>query len=127
MMVEGINCQSRAQKVLRIFPRPINRIDESDFDFAGLECLPDKIDIVFVAAGVLNFAPAQPHLTIDPAQQRFFPLGLGRVLKFFSKPASAHYRSTSRSVRRSFYFSRFRLRKDSACSYRSLQSSEPPN
>src|SRR5260370_40064379 len=65
VIVDG---RSFFQKSLRIFPRPINRVDKADLDFAFAEKFSDKIDIVFVAAGVLNFAPAEPDLAVYPVQ-----------------------------------------------------------
>ena len=67
-MIELIDCRSFAQEVLRILARSINRIDESNFRCAINVGVPDKIDIVLVAAGILDFAPAETDLAIDPAQ-----------------------------------------------------------
>ena len=67
-VIEFIDCRSFFQKSLRIFARSVNRIDESNFRCAINVGVPDKIDIVLVAAGILDFAPAQTDLAIDPAQ-----------------------------------------------------------
>ena len=69
--------------MLRIFSGPVNRVDEPDFNFAGLKRLLNKIDIFLVAAGVLNFAPAEPHLAIDSGEQRLLALGRGWLRNTF--------------------------------------------
>src|SRR6266536_2107985 len=72
MMIERVDSGSFAQEILRILARTVDGVDESNFDFASLECLPDEIDIFFVAAGVLYSAPAEFDLAVDSPQQRFF-------------------------------------------------------
>ena len=68
MMIERVERRSFFQKVLRIFSRAKNAIDEPDFGFAVSERLLNKSDIFLVAAGVLNFAPAEPNLAFDARQ-----------------------------------------------------------
>jgi hypothetical protein len=43
-------------------------------DFAGFECFPDKIDVFFVAAGVLDLAPAKSDFAVNSPQQRLLAL-----------------------------------------------------
>src|SRR5437660_1116407 len=74
MVIERVNRRSFAQEILRILTRTVDGVNESNFDFSGFECFPDKIDIFFVAAGVLDLAPAEFNLAVDSAQQRLFAL-----------------------------------------------------
>ena len=81
-MIERVNGASFAQEILRILTGTVDGVNESNFDFSGFECFPDKIDVFFVTAGVLNLAPAEFDLAVDSAQQRFFALafsGFGDV------------------------------------------------
>ena len=82
MVIERVNGGSFAQETLRVLTGTVDGINESNFDFSVFECFPDKIDVFFVAAGVLDLTPAEFDLAVDSAQQRLFALafrGLGNV------------------------------------------------
>ena len=74
MVIERVDGGSFAQEILRVLTGTVDGVDESNFDFASLECILDQIDVFLVAAGVLNFAPAEFDLAVDSAQQRLFAL-----------------------------------------------------
>src|SRR5215471_6390131 len=70
MMIETVNDRAFIQKILCIWSRPVDAIDESNPGL-GIEVnLLNKIDIVFMTAGVLNFAPAESDLAINSGEQR---------------------------------------------------------
>src|SRR6059058_6316782 len=83
MVIERVEGRSFFQQILRIFTRAKDAINKSNFDFAGLKPLLNKIDIFLVAAGVLNFAPAKPDLAIDSGKQRLLALRLGWLRDIF--------------------------------------------
>src|SRR5947207_15756097 len=93
MMIERVNGASFAQEILRILTGTVDGVNESNFDFSGFECFPDKVDVFFVTPGVLDFAPAKFDLAVDSAQQRLLALafrGFGdvprnRILRLIEK------------------------------------------
>ena len=68
MMIERVDRRSAAQKILRIFARTVDGVDESNFDFSGFEFFADNVDIFLVTSGILDFAPAEFELAVDSAQ-----------------------------------------------------------
>ena len=68
MMIECVDRRSVAQKILHIFARTVNGVDESNFDFSGFEFFPDNVDIFLVTASILDFAPAEFEFAVDSAQ-----------------------------------------------------------
>src|SRR5437773_12490170 len=76
MMIERVKGASFAQEILRILTGTVDGVNESNFDFSGFECFPDKIDVLFVTAGVLNLALAEFDLAGDSAQHLFFALAV---------------------------------------------------
>src|SRR5438309_11289707 len=77
MVIERVEGRSFFQEILRIFTRAKDAINKSNFDFAGLKPLLNKIDIFLVTAGVLNFAPAEPDFAVDSSEQCLFTLRFG--------------------------------------------------
>src|SRR6266542_418591 len=68
MVMKLVNCRPSSQEILCIFARTINGIDNSYFYFPIGECFLNQFDVFHVAAGILNFAPAEPDLAIDAEQ-----------------------------------------------------------
>ena len=83
VMVERVDYRSFAQKTLRVVARAVNAIHKTQFHFAGFEHLVEKIDVVVMAAGVLDFAPAEFDFAIDSSQERLLALGVGRFRNIF--------------------------------------------
>src|SRR5260370_29130367 len=107
MMTESVQGRSLFQKVLRIFSRTKNAINKSNFDFAGLKRLLNKIDIFLVAAGILNFAPAKPDLAIDSAKQRLLAISLGWLRNIFCDQLLGVIEKHPRRFARRFVFQNF--------------------
>ena len=76
VIVDG---RSLFQKSLRIFPRPINRVDKAQFYFSLVETFSNYFDVVCIAAGVLNFAPAEFDLAIHCEKDRLLALSFSRL------------------------------------------------
>src|ERR1051325_935442 len=83
MMIERINGRAFSQKVLGVFARTVNAIHETDLGGAVAVSFLNKIDISLgvgrhsiskVAAGILNFAPAESALAIDSRDQLLLAL-----------------------------------------------------
>ena len=74
---------SSTQQCLRIVTWSINRVYKSNFHFVGVECLQDKIDIFFVTAGILNFAPPEADFPLHAADEGRLPLRFGRFRNIF--------------------------------------------
>src|ERR1043166_2787477 len=83
MVIERINGRAFFQKILRVFTWTVNAIHETDFGGTISVSFLDEIDISLricghsvseVAAGVLNFAPAESDLAIDSSDQRLLAL-----------------------------------------------------
>src|SRR5438876_6425207 len=83
MVIERVEGRSFFQEILRIFTRAKDAINKSNFDFAGLKPLLNKIDIFLVAAGVLNFAPAETDFAIDSSEQRMLALARSGLWNIF--------------------------------------------
>src|SRR5260370_29765923 len=69
-----VDSRSFFQKSLRIFPRAINCVDKAQFYFSLVETFSNYFDVVCIAAGVLNFAPAELDLTIHSEKERLLAL-----------------------------------------------------
>ena len=76
VIVDG---RSFYQKSLCIFPRPINRVDKAQFYFSLVETFSNYFDVVCIAAGVLNFAPAEFDLAIHCEKDRLLALSFSRL------------------------------------------------
>ena len=68
-MFECVEHRAFLQKIVRVRSWTKTRIHKPDIGFAVRVNLLNKIDIVLVAAGVLNFAPAQTDLALDSGEQ----------------------------------------------------------
>jgi len=68
MVIEPVDCRPVSQEILCIFTGTINGIDKSDFCFPIGERFLDQFDVCLVAAGILNFALAEPDFAIDAQQ-----------------------------------------------------------
>src|SRR5882724_6301041 len=83
MVIEPVDGGSFAQEILRVLAGTVDGVYKSTFDFASPECILDNINVFLVAAGVLDFAPAEFDLAVDSAQQRLFPLRLSSFWNVF--------------------------------------------
>ena len=82
-MIVGVDRRSLAQKTLRIFARAENGIGKTQFHFFLVETFSNYFDIVGIAAGVLNFAPAEVDLALDSEQKRLLALSFSRFRNIF--------------------------------------------
>ena len=84
MMIERADRRAFLQKVLRVFARPINAIDQPDLCSAFAVNFFDEINVVLVTAGILNFAPAEADLAIDSGEQHLFAIARRRLRNIFA-------------------------------------------
>src|SRR5262245_45446891 len=79
MMVVGIDCRSVLQKSIGFFARTVDAIVQPNFCFTGVESFSDQLNIIEIASGVLNLAPAEFQFSLDTQQQRLFAFSFGRL------------------------------------------------
>jgi len=83
VVIVGVDRRSLAQKTLRIFARAENGIGKTQFHFFLVETFSNYFDIVGIAAGVLNLAPAEVDLALDSEQKRPLAIGFSRFRNIF--------------------------------------------
>ncbi len=76
-MIVGADCRSFVQELLSIFAGPVNRVDKPQLHFSIIEAFANYFDVIGMAAGILDFAPAETDLAIDSEQKCLFSFGLG--------------------------------------------------
>ena len=76
-MIVGADCRSFAEELLSIFAGPVNGVDKPQLHLSFIETFANYFDVVGMAAGILDFAPAELDLAIDSEQKCLFFFGLG--------------------------------------------------